>query len=839
MKKRILALLCAAVMIFLLIPTPASAVVCELGREGNWVVGVDDRNPSIKMIIGYTGSATTVTLPTSVDGYLVKGVHQLAFQDNTTVKTINVPDNMTVYGLGGCNVETVKLGENVSLSSGAFKNCAKLKAVNLPDGLEEIPSQLFKNCVSLTSVVIPDSVEVIGESAFSGCTGLTTLTLPDGVEEIKSRAFENCANLKSVNIPAACQTIGAEEVFGGCMNLASIPVDAGNTVFYNDAQGNLCTNQVINSVAHVLLVRSVVGNYGDSYTIPAHITGLDRGCFTGVGGLKKLVIPTTVTYVDGYIMQDCPDLTEVWFEGRPDRLNYGAFYNATLTVYYPGDTGQWDYEDFSFYNGELTWIPYCSGIHKGEIGTVIEESTCTAAGHAESVCQLCGEDFVMELPLKEHAYDEGTVTKEPSCSVYGEMTYACTECGHSYTETIYKLDHTYNDGEYVKVPTCTQGGELHQVCLICGTTRITYPSRLGHDYSEYRTVYDETGKNHVVYCTRCTAEKSAEACTFDAAVVREASVDEFGLKEYTCTVCGGSYQASYVYRISGENRCATAYAVADELKAVLGLERFDVVIIASGDNFADALAGSCLAAEKNAPILLYRAGFADDNLAYIQENMAPGGTVYILGGTASVPQEMEDVLEGFSVKRLYGDSRFDTNLEILREVGVTGGRILVATGYEFADSLSASATGLPILMLNNRSGALTKEQAEYLGSLENVSFTIVGGTASVSEELAQALAEYGSVDRVCGAGRELTSVAVAEQYFSEPDRILVAYSRNFPDGLCGGPLAHALGAPLLLVNAGAEGPAADYVEKYSIAKGAILGGTATVSEATAELVFLR
>lgn len=840
MKKRILALLCAAVMIFMLIPVPANAVIYEWAREGDWVVGVDDRYPNRYMIIGYTGGATNVTLPQKVRSWTVTGVYESAFRDNTKIKTINIPDNMTVYSLYNCSAETINLGANVKLSSGAFSNCSNLKNINLPDGLEVLPANLFKNCTSLTSVTIPEGVKIIGEGAFTGCTGLTELTLPDTVVEINSRAFQDCTNLKSVNIPAGVETIGAEEPFGGCRNLSEIKVDAGNPLFYNDSEGNLCSNETINSVDYVMLVRSVTGNYGDSYTIPSHITGLDRACFTGVGGLKKLVIPNTVTYVDHSIAAGCPDLTEVWLEGRPARFSYGAFYNATLTVYYPGDTGQWDGEDFSYYNGELTWIPYCTGIHKGPVGTVIKEATCTETGTSENICELCGESYIYEIPLEEHSYDEGVVTKEAICMTNGEMTYTCTVCGHFYTERIPCPGHRYDydNMTIVDPPTCTVKGTRETFCLDCGDRWFGEAPALGHDYSEAVPVYDETGRNHVAYCTRCTAEKSPEACAFDAVVVREATAEEFGLKEYTCTACGGSYQASYVYRISGRNRCATAYAVADELKAVLGVERFDVIIIASGDNFADALAGSCLAARKNAPILLYRDGFADDNLAYIQENMNPGGTVYILGGTASVPQEMEDVLAGFSVKRLYGSSRFYTNLEILREAGVTGGEILVATGYEFADSLSASATGMPILMVNNTMGALTKDQMEYLESLENVSFTIVGGTASVSDELAQALAVYGSVDRVCGTSREKTSVAVAEHYFSDPDRILLAYSRNFPDGLCGGPLAYAMGAPLILTDAGREESAAEYVAKHGITKGAILGGTATISDATAEQVFM-
>lgn len=62
--------------------------------------------------------------------------------------------------------------------------------------------------------------------------------------------------------------------------------------------------------------------------------------------------------------------------------------------------------------------------------------------------------------------------------------------------------------------------------------------------------------------------------------------------------------APEVNRVAGDNRYETAIKTAEEMKAVLGVEKFDAIIVASGSEFADALAGSYLSAVKNAPILL-------------------------------------------------------------------------------------------------------------------------------------------------------------------------------------------------------------------------------------------
>ena len=306
--------------------------------------------------------------------------------------------------------------------------------------------------------------------------------------------------------------------------------------------------------------------------------------------------------------------------------------------------------------------------------------------------------------------------------------------------------------------------------------------------------------------------------------MKEATLDEFGVKKHTCTVCGGSYETGDVYRIYGEDRVETALAAAELLKETLGIEKFNAVIITDGDNFADALTGSYLAARKDAPILLYRAKGVAMNEEYIRNNLSADGIIYILGGTAAVPAEVETSLrdQGYTVVRLAGDSRFDTNLAILEEAGLEGDEILVCTGWEFADSLSASATGMPILMVNTRNNKLTEGQIAFLQAHADKN----------SEGLLEAIDAQtdGTVSRLYGDSREETSVKVAMRYFDSPAYALVAYSRNFPDGLCGGSLAHAMNAPLLLVNKKTESAAAAYVAELGIARGAILGGTAAVSE---------
>lgn len=289
-----------------------------------------------------------------------------------------------------------------------------------------------------------------------------------------------------------------------------------------------------------------------------------------------------------------------------------------------------------------------------------------------------------------------------------------------------------------------------------------------------------------------------------------------------------------VVRLFGSNRYQTAFKVADLLKQQLGYDQFVNVIVASGQEFPDALAGSYLATMKDAPILLVNPRMCDQVKEYITANLVPGGTVYLLGGTNAVPEEMESGLDGFHIKRLAGANRYETNLAILNEAGTEGMPILVCTGTGFADSLSASATGLPILLVNPR--GLLPAQKDFLAASSG-DFIIIGGESAVPAAIADALAEYGTIDRRAGANRYETSVVVAQMRFHRPGAAVLAYAQNFPDGLCGGPLAYAMGAPLLLTATNRGPVVAEYAQNEGIRAGIVLGGTGLIDDVTAGKVF--
>lgn len=322
--------------------------------------------------------------------------------------------------------------------------------------------------------------------------------------------------------------------------------------------------------------------------------------------------------------------------------------------------------------------------------------------------------------------------------------------------------------------------------------------------------------------------------TTDLCWIRQA---KFNLYELELEL--GIREEEKVIRISGAERYETAFKTADTYKELLGIEKFDSVIIATGTNFADALSGSYLATVKKAPILLTN-GKADNIAklhAYIKENVVKGGKIYILGGSSAVPESVETIQSaGYQVKRISGASRYETSLKILTEAGITGNEMIVATGNKFADSLSASATGRPILLVKPGE-KLNSDQKAVLKKLNNGKIYIVGGTSAVSDSMKKELAAYGTVTRLSGATRYETSVKVAETFFKDVQKAVIASGKKFPDGLCGGPLAAALNAPLILTKDDDTAAAENYTSKNQIHSGYVLGGTGVISEQTAEQIF--
>ena len=271
-----------------------------------------------------------------------------------------------------------------------------------------------------------------------------------------------------------------------------------------------------------------------------------------------------------------------------------------------------------------------------------------------------------------------------------------------------------------------------------------------------------------------------------------------------------------VLREAGPNRYQTAVAISQNTwSSPAGDEQrinATSVVLTRGDTFADALGASALAAAKSGPLLLTPSTSLDPNTAKeITRILTPAETVYIVGGPGAISASVENQVKALGVKtqRIAGADRYDTAVQVARQISPTPGLVLLATGLNFPDALSAGAAAgsfdgpgtqpadNAVVVLSADDG-LPAVTGSYLAGLESSAtkpvFVGVGGSGT------NALASAGLPDSfgIVGQDRYETAVLMAKSFFPGAASYGVATGDNWPDALAGSAMLGAFAAPLLL-----------------------------------------
>ncbi|MBQ0059736.1 MAG: cell wall-binding repeat-containing protein, partial [Lachnospiraceae bacterium] len=395
--------------------------------------------------------------------------------------------------------------------------------------------------------------------------------------------------------------------------------------------------------------------------------------------------------------------------------------------------------------------------------------------------------------------------------------------------------------------TCTEDGRTAgKKCSRCDYTEgMAVIKALGHDYQTVPgtpATCTESGITDGRKCSRCQDEITGEVIqpkghSWDGGKKERSLNDDYVLATtYSCRNCSETKVEVYKYdRIYGNTRIETSQKVAEAKLELNGKESFDTIVLACASNFPDALGGSYLAACVDAPMLLIDPSDPWTTLNYLDGKMTDGGKVYILGGNAAVPTGVDPVLEsrGLDVTRCMGNTRIDTNLDVLNTIGVAGqSELVICSATGFADSLSASSSGRPIFIVDK---AFTPEQKMWIQNHIFDRYVILGGTAAVPSSVGNEIMSLtgcaeGDIIRLAGESRYQTSKKIADYFFPHARRMLLAYGDNFPDGLSGGAYAHLLDCPVVLVNQQSTQDAADYASDKNRTYCVTLGGPGLISD---------
>ncbi|TGE33802.1 cell wall-binding repeat-containing protein [Desulfosporosinus sp. Sb-LF] len=280
--------------------------------------------------------------------------------------------------------------------------------------------------------------------------------------------------------------------------------------------------------------------------------------------------------------------------------------------------------------------------------------------------------------------------------------------------------------------------------------------------------------------------------------------------------------STLTHRISGYNQYDTSSDIAKE-----GWPQSDYAILAYGENFPDAIAAAPLAKKYNAPILLTEAQILTPITRKTMQDLKVK-SVYLVGGTAVVSLTVENQVKdlGINVTRLAGEDRYDTAIEIAKELGDVQ-ELSVVSGDDYADALSispiAAQKNAPIILVP--SDHLTNSIKSYLNS-SNISHTYLVGTAAQINESVST--QFANVERITGGDKYVRNVALVDRFNSNFDlsKIFLATGNGFADALAGSAYAASCAAPILLIDYDYNQTTGDYLNSKSskITQIDILGG---------------
>ena len=378
MKKRLLSILLAAVMLLTMLP---------LGLvETAWAASS-----------GTCGDKLTWSL--SDDGTLtISGTGKMKdYGDNYGM-------SVAPWYVGSSQVKTVIIEDGVtSIGDRAFDGCTKLTRVVIPDSVTSIGYSSFRGCYSLPSVAIPDSVTSIGDSAFAYCKALTGITLSGSVTSIGSCAFQSCDSLTSVTMQNGVTDIG-DNAFTYCKNLTSVTIPnsvktIGTSAFYNCA--GLTRVTIPGSVTRIEQDTFKGCSGLTSVTISDGVTSIESGAFRDCTSLTSVTIPGSVTSIEGYAFAYCSALTSLIIHDGTTSIGISAFMNCTslgsvtiprsvtdiggyafsscrslADVYYGGTETDWTKITIGNGNGNLT----SATLHCAPDAPVVKISNSSASG---------------------------------------------------------------------------------------------------------------------------------------------------------------------------------------------------------------------------------------------------------------------------------------------------------------------------------------------------------------------------------------------------------------------------------------------------------------------------
>ena len=257
-------------------------------------------------ITGYNGTASNVTIPSTIYGNKVTKIGYSSFEENNNLMSVTLPNSIKY------------------IDHYAFRSCENLKSITIPNSVKTIGSGVFSGCISLKNITVPSSVTELGSGVFDGCKNLINANFSYGIKEFSEYLFYNCISLTSINIPNSVKKVETD-CFRGCTNLKSVSIGYGveeiafdwhpsflycnslESITVNSNNKNFCSSDGVlfnKDKSEIKLYPKSKRN--TNYIVPNSVKvlycddAMYGGNFTDCKYLKTITIPSNVTRIDDY-----------------------------------------------------------------------------------------------------------------------------------------------------------------------------------------------------------------------------------------------------------------------------------------------------------------------------------------------------------------------------------------------------------------------------------------------------------------------------------------------------------------------------------------------------------
>ncbi|HBF0233817.1 TPA: cell wall-binding protein Cwp10 [Clostridioides difficile] len=263
-----------------------------------------------------------------------------------------------------------------------------------------------------------------------------------------------------------------------------------------------------------------------------------------------------------------------------------------------------------------------------------------------------------------------------------------------------------------------------------------------------------------------------------------------------------------VKKLKGADRFETAIKISQS-----GWTKSDTVVIVNGEDksMVDGLTATPLASVKNSPILLSSNDKLPQKTVEELKRLNPSKVV-VIGGNNSMPNSVVEAIKAvnskISVQRIGGDTRYQTSINIAKEIDKTNNvsKLYIGAGNGEADSLSiASLAGkekTPIVL--TQKDGVDNEAEQFIKSNKVSNIYFIGGVEKISNKAIEQVGKIANRDisnnRVAGQTRQETNAKVIDKFYSQSklDGVVVANQDKLIDALAVGPLAAKNNSPVIL-----------------------------------------